>query len=435
MSVVARTKATGGPLDPNFLAWQTSLPVDRQLLEQDIRGSVAHVAVLEAAKLLSAGEAETLRVALAGLPARVASGDVELPLEEDVHMAVETWLRAAIGEVADKLHTGRSRNDQVVTDFMLWCREACDRLEHQARAVQDAARAWLTANGDVPMPTFTHRQVAIPVLARVWMQAALLDPLERDIKALSLARAELAACPLGAGAIAGSTLPTDPNVAARELGFARAHHNPMDAVGDRDWALSLLFVASRMSLHLSRFSTDIVEMVSDGMVKLGGAIACGSSMMPHKRNPDLFELVRAQAHLRFSELSALWNTVTAMGMGYHRDFQQDKEIAFANIHGVIKCLEMTVLGLGHIELVPERCLQALRDGDGIATDLCEALVAQGMAFRQAYGKIGALVVAQREKGKRLVDLQAADLDAHDLPHSLLSSLDLTKSAQVRAARY
>lgn len=435
MSSIARTAATGGALDPEFLAWQTSLPVDRRLLEVDVAGSVAHVEGLVAGGLLSREEGDTLQAALRSLPGKVARGEVELPLEEDVHMAVEVWLRATVGEVADKLHTGRSRNDQVATDLKLWTRQAIGRLLEALDLLDARLDEWSEAQGDVAMPAYTHRQVAIPVLARLWIDAALREPLARDRRLLAVVEDEVADSPLGAGAIGGNTLPIDPWVPARELGFASPPRNPLDAVGSRDHALTLAFACARISQHLARFSADVVELSSDGLLTLGGAVACGSSMMPHKRNPDLFELVRGQAALRQGELVALLTTFQGLGTGYHRDLQQDKQVIFASVDGTVDCLQMIGLGLQHLELLADRCRLALERGDAIATDLTEHLVAQGMPFRTAYQKIGALVASQRAKGKRLVELTAEDLEQAELPPSLLEQLDVVASARKRAARY
>jgi argininosuccinate lyase len=350
-------------------------------------------------------------------------------------MAVEVWLREAVGDLADKLHTGRSRNDQVATDLKLWTRAAIGRLLEALERLDVGVEAWIKAQGDTPMPAYTHRQVAIPVLARLWIGAALREPLARDRRLLAVVEDEIADSPLGAGAIGGNTLPIDPWVPARELGFRSPPRNPLDAVGSRDHALTLAFACARIGQHLARFCADVVELASDGLVTLGGAVACGSSMMPHKRNPDLFELVRGQAALRQGELVALLTTFQGLGTGYHRDLQQDKQVLFASVDGTVDCLTMVGLGLAHLELLGDRCREALERGDAIATDLTEQLVAEGVAFRVAYQKIGALVASQRGKGKRLVDLTDEDLDAAELPRSLRSLLDVSASARTRAARY
>lgn len=433
---IARTAATGGALDPDFLEWSTSLPIDARLLEEDCRGSVAHVEGLRAGGLLTDDEAETLIGALKSLPAKVASGEVVLQAdEEDVHMAVESWLREAVGDVAGKLHTGRSRNDQVATDLKLWCRDAVGRLEAQIEGVLVAAAAWSNAHADVVMPAYTHRQVAIPTMAPLWMDGALTLGLQRDRALLSGVREELAESPLGGGAVGGTTLPVDTSVSAEALGFERPPFNPIDAIGQRDHALLLVFVCARIGLHLGRFSADVIELASDGLVKLGGAIAGGSSMMPHKRNPDLFELVRGQSALRQGELVQLMVTFQGLGAGYHRDLQQDKQVIFAAVDGVIDTLRMIEISLANFEVLAEPSMRALIAGDAVATDLCEGLVAGGMAFRDAYGKVGALVAAQRDAGKRLADLTAGDLEAAGLDPALTERLDPVAAARRRAARF
>jgi len=436
MSSIARTAATGGDLDPDFLEWSTSLPVDCRLLEVDCRGSVAHVLGLKAAGLVTADEARTLTEALESLPGKVERGEVKLRAdEEDVHMAIEAWLRDEVGDVAAKLHTGRSRNDQVATDLKLWCRDAVDRVEAAIEGVLKEAAGWAERHGEVPMPSYTHRQVAIPVLGRIWMEGALVLGLRRDLALLSAVREELARSPLGAGAIGGTTLPIDTSVTAAALGFSAGPENPIDAVGERDHAFTLLFVCARIGLHIARISTDVIELSSDGLVTLGGAIAGGSSMMPHKRNPDLFELLRGQAALRRGELVALMGTFQGLGSGYHRDLQQDKEIVFRGVDGTLDVLRMMSIALRNFEPVEDACLAALAKGDAIATDLCEALVASGRPFREAYGEVGALVVRQRAAGLRLADLTPEDLRGLGLSAELLAQLNLRESARRRAARF
>jgi argininosuccinate lyase len=437
---IARTEATkgkgGGGLDPAFLAWQTSLPIDVRLLEVDVRGSIAHVASLVDAKLVTPEEGETLSNALRSLPGKVESGKVQLDQnEEDVHMAVEAWLHAEVGDVAKKLHTGRSRNDQVATDLKLWGRSAVAQIDAALNLVVERVDAWTDHYGEVAMPAYTHRQVAIPTLARIWIEAALTHPLARDQALLGAAADEMSISPLGAGAIGGNTLPIDASVSAHALDFAGPPENPIDAVGERDHALTLAFVCARIGLHLNRFCADMVELTSDGMVKLSSDIACGSSMMPHKKNPDLFELVRAQAALRHGELMGLLATFQGLGSGYHRDLQQDKTLLFSSVDGTLACLKMIAIALQSFELVPDVCLRALREGDAIATDLTEHLVAEGTPFREAYQKVGSLVASQRERGKRLVDLTAADLETAGLPASLLERLDPAASAVRRAKKF
>ncbi len=350
-------------------------------------------------------------------------------------MAVEAWLHQEIGPLASKLHAGRSRNDQVATDLKLWSRTAVASVRQSVADVRQQIDAWSDKHGDLPMPAYTHRQVAIPVLAKLWIDAALTQPLRRDLALLRAVDDELATSPLGAGAIGGTTLPLDPKVTAADLGFLRPHENPIDAVGNRDHALTLTFVCTRISLHLARFATDVVELCADGLASLSGAVACGSSMMPHKRNPDLFELVRGHAAVRQGELSSLLTMFHGLGSGYHRDLQLDKQLLFAGVDGVNSCLQMVALGLREMTLQPDKCLGALRDGDAIATDLAEALVCDGMAFRDAYQCVGRLVARQRNNRKRLVDLTVDDLRAENLPAMLLEHLDVKASAERRASRY
>jgi argininosuccinate lyase len=434
MSSIARTAATGGGLDPEFLRWSTSLPVDQRLLEADCRGSEAHVEGLRVAGLLNAEEAKQLTAALRALPHRIARGEIELPAEEDVHMAIEAVLRAEIGPVADKLHTGRSRNDQVATDFKLWCKDAVENIADAIENVANAADRWSQRFGNTVVPSYTHRQVAIPVLGDIWIEGALVAGLRRDYALLDAVRGELQESPLGAGAIAGTTLPIDKEANALRLGFARGPSNPIDAVGTRDYASLLVFACARIGQHLGRFCADVVELAADGLVKIGGPVAGGSSMMPHKRNPDLFELVRGEAALRLGDLASFMALFHGLGAGYHRDLQHDKNIVFRAVDGLHGCLRMIALGIDHLEPVQDACIEVLARGDAIATDLCELLVAHGKAFRDAYRTVGALVVRQRERGKRLVDLSAEELAGLGLPEEALDCLDIVAAAHRRSGR-
>ena len=430
MATIARTSVIDGDLNPDFLEWQSSLDIDHRLLREDVEGSLAHIQVLLAAKLLEQSDAETLTRALEGLPNKVEAGDVVLPKEEDIHMAIESWLRTEIGEVADRLHTARSRNDQVAVDMKLWCRKARVQLGSAIQRVLFAVEKWNKEYGEVAMPCYTHRQVALPIQAQVWTNAALSLPLKRDLRWLDHLDEELRSCPLGAASIAGSTLPIDPRIAAEQLGFASRFENSIDAVGDRDYLCTLVFICSRIGIHLSRFCGDVVEFASDNLLVIGSAIACGSSMMPHKRNPDLFELVRAQAAMRQGDLVGIMGLFHGLGSGYHRDLQLDKTVVFRAFDQTMECLRMIDLGVRHLQCNQEVCSQTLSRNDAIATDLCETLVRLGMPFRQAYGKIGRLVAQQRSCGKRLMDLQVSDLETVGLPLELLERLDVKRSAEV-----
>jgi len=435
VSSIARTAATGGDLDPSFFAWQTSLPFDRRLLPEDLEGSRAHVRGLLRAGLVTRDEADRLLAGLAELADEAAAGRLTLPDEEDVHMAVERCLRERLGAVADKLHTGRSRNDQVATDLALWSRRAVRALQAAIDDLLAAAERLAQRHGDVPMPAYTHRQVAIGVLAATWIDAALGRPLARDRRLLDAVLDELDECPLGAGAIAGTTLPLDREATAADLGFSRGPTNPMDAVGARDGALALVFACQRILSHLARFAADMVELCADGLWALDGAIACGSSMMPHKKNPDLFELVRGRAALGLGDLAALAALFHGLGTGYHRDLQYDKIVLFRAIDGTRDALAMITLSLGHVAPDADACRRALERGDAIATDLTELLVARGVPFREAYRRVGALVAAQRAKGARLVDLRADELTEAGFPAEAASLLDVAHAARRRAARW
>jgi argininosuccinate lyase len=395
--ILAKTEAAGDRgLLPEVLAFTSSLPLDRQLLREDLAGSLAHLTMLARCGIVPHQAALALRgelVKLWDLDPR------ELPAEEDVHMAVEARLNAALGETAGMLHTARSRNDQVALDLRLHVREQA------ARALDDLGRllgslvARAREERDTILPSYTHRQRAQPV-SLAYVLCGYGAMFARDAETLRGVLAAADAMPLGVGAIAGTSLPIDREITRNLLRFSRLTENGLDTVGDRDFALDFAYAAARGLLHASRVATDVIDFCSAefGFAKLEGSIACGSSMMPQKRNPDVFELIRGKAGRAIGNLTGLLVTVKGLPGGYNRDLQEDRQPVLETgplLHAVFSLLRV---GLEHVKFDPETTLRAVESDYTQATDLAEALALKGVPFRTAYQLVGKLVRSCQEQG-------------------------------------
>jgi len=386
-------------LHPELLAFSSSLELDVQLLKEDILGSLAHLTMLSRRGIIPADAAAELRRGLLAIRDAAAAGTLELPAEEDVHMAVEATLHKTVGEPAKILHTARSRNDQVALDLKLHVREQSTiLLEGIAKLVKTlvdrAAREM-----DTFLPAYTHRQRAQPISLAYWF-ASYAAMFARDLQAFEFVRDQADSLPLGVGAIAGTTLPTDREITRELLGFSRLTVNGLDTVGDRDFALDYSYAAARFLLHASRLSTDMVDFTSAefGFAKLDDEIACGSSMMPQKKNPDAFELIRGKSGKAVGNLVNLLVTVKGLPGGYNRDLQEDRGPLLETgplVGGVLSILQ---LALPRVHFQPERCLGALEEDATQATDLAEALVKKGLPFRTAYQAVGKLVRRCQDQG-------------------------------------
>ncbi len=408
-SVVAKTDAAGGAtLHPQVLAFSSSLKLDRALLKEDLIGSLAHIAMLARQKLVPEADARAIHLGLVSLWDDAAKGVLKLPDEEDVHMAVEAELHARIGAPSQVLHTARSRNDQVATDLRLWTREQCARTLHSISALVTQLLQYAEAGREVVLPAYTHRQRAQPISLAYWW-ASWAAGLLRDAEAFGFVLGQSDTLALGVGAISGTSMDTDRESVRKALGFARMTQNGLDTVGDRDFALDFLYASTRLLVRLGRLSTDLIDFSSKefGFVTLGGEIACGSSMMPHKRNPDVFELLRGKSGSAIGALTGLLATVKGLPGGYNRDLQEDRGPLLEMGTRVDECLSVLRLALKNIAFEPEVCRAALEDGSTQATDLAEALVKKGVAFRDAYQAVGRLVRASREQNLALAKLTAA----------------------------
>ncbi len=400
MSVLAKTEAAGGgSLHPDVLSFSSSLADDRALLREDMVGSLAHVIMLAKTGIIPVVEARALKDALQIMWDEDERGELHLPEEEDVHMAIEALLGQRLGPTAKMLHAARSRNDQVATALRLHVREHSLEIESALIDLVGLLIARAKEDRDLLIPSYTHRQRAQLVSVAHYC-LAWASMFQRDIETFAFVRGQANFCPLGSGAIAGSTLPVDRELTARLLGFDGATANARDTVGDRDFITDYLYAASRFLVHSSRLATDMVDFSTSefGFVELDDEIACGSSMMPQKKNPDVFELVRGKSGPQIGALVALLVTAKGLPSGYNRDLQEDRRPLLdtsIRLRGVLDALHVA---LPLLRFRRDKCLQAASDSTLLATDIAEALVKRGVAFRAAYEAVGKLVrLAAAEK--------------------------------------
>ncbi len=411
---VARTDATGaGELDPVILAFTTSLGADKALYAADIAGSLAHVRMLEDRRILSPEDAAAIRRGLKGIYDEAEAGTLSWAQEEDIHMAIEVELTRRIGEPGRRIHTARSRNDQIALDARLFLREcAAGTLELLARAIEVLDAKASSEEGRFLLPAYTHRQRAQPV-SLAYVLAAYAQMLARDLRQFGNVLDALDECPLGSGAVSGTSLPTRRERTAELLGFSRLTANALDTVGDRDFALDYGYAVSRSLIHLSRISQDLVDYASQefGFIELSNDISFGSSMMPQKKNPDLFELIRGKSAHGIGALTSLLAMVKGLPVGYVRDLQEDKLSYLTTAGNLSQCLTAFTRGFQGVRFRQERMAAALEGGETQATDLAERLVSRGLPFRSAYQAVGALVRQCGKAGKRLEAAGAAELEA------------------------
>jgi len=394
-------------------AFTSSLAVDRHLYPYDIAGSIAHVRALVRARLLTAAEGQRLLRGLERVRRELDADRFRFKSsDEDIHMAIERRLTELVGPIGGKLHTGRSRNDQVALDLRLWLRAECDRLAGAVRALERALVAAAAAHRTVILPGYTHLQRAQPVLLAHHLLAHR-EMLVRDRGRFLDCQARADELPLGAGALAGAGFPLDRARIARELGFARLSANSLDAVGDRDAAVEFLGACAITAVHLSRLGEELVLWASDefGFVELPDAFATGSSMMPQKKNPDVAELVRGKTGRVIGALVALLTTLKGLPLAYNRDLQEDKAMLFDASRTVGDSLGVLSAMVPRLRFRAER-MAAAADGLLLATDLADALVERGVAFRRAHDIVGGLVRHCLRTGTGLRDLGAATLARH-----------------------
>jgi argininosuccinate lyase len=408
------------PPDPGMWAYAWSLPVDRRLWREDVAGSRAHVRALVRAGVLGRDEGEALLDGLAKIAAELAGGSFRwLDSDEDVHSAVERRLTELAGPLGGKLHTGRSRNDQVATDLALWLKGAHAAAAVSCAELMEALVATARRHAGVVLPGLTHLQPAQPVLWGFQL-AAHATALARDAGRFRDAARRADVCPLGAGAIAGSSFPLDPAATARDLGFAAAFDNAMDATASRDAVAELEAAAAIAMVDVSRLAEDAALWAGRGWVRLPDAWATGSSMLPQKRNPDVAELARGRTGTVIGRLAGLLATLKGLPLAYARDLQEDKAGAF-EVADTLTATMAAMAGLvGGLEPDRERMRAAAAEGETTAVDVAEALVRAGVPFREAHGAVGAAVRLASSRGGRLADLPAEDLRAL---HPALAEVD------------
>jgi len=393
-----------------------SLDVDRRLWPEDIEGSCAWVQGLLRAGVLAVGEAATLDSGLRRVGQKLERAfPVDAP-DEDIHTLVERMLYEEVGAVAGKLHTGRSRNDQVATDARLWTLRACTRIERELRAVQLALVDQAADNVDVLMPAYTHMRRAQPVRVAHWLLSHFWA-LQRDRERLAGAVDRVSVLPLGSGAISGCGFAVDRTLLKELLGFRHVSRNSIDAVGDRDWVCEVLFVTSMVATHLSRLAEDLIIFSSDEFryIELPEAFTTGSSLMPQKRNPDGLELARGLAARSIGELTAALAMLKGTPSGYNKDFQEDKRLLFGAVDVMEMLLPTTRETIAGLRFVPERLARALEDEAMLATDLADELVRRGVPFREAHSAVGRLLRAADQRGVQMSRLPASVwAEAHPL---------------------
>ncbi len=398
--------------DTRFKEFNDSLRFDYRLAEQDIVGSIAWSKALLSVGVLSAEEQQKLELALNELKLEVMEDPHQILRSdaEDIHSWVEQQLISKVGDLGKKLHTGRSRNDQVATDLKLWCRQqgqqlliALDRL--QSQMVQVAKQHQGTV-----LPGYTHLQRAQPVTFAHWC-LAYVEMFERDYLRLSDALQRLDTCPLGSGALAGTAYPIDREQLAHNLGFHRATRNSLDSVSDRDHVMELMSVASISMLHLSRLAEDMIFYNSgeSNFIELADTVTSGSSLMPQKKNPDALELIRGKTGRVYGALAGMMMTVKALPLAYNKDMQEDKEGLFDALDTWNDCMEMAALCFDGIKVNGERTLEAAKQGYANATELADYLVAKGIPFREAHHIVGVAVVGAIAKGCALEELSLQEL--------------------------
>jgi argininosuccinate lyase len=394
-----------GKLDPAAWALNSSIGFDRRLASQDVRGSIAWARALEKASILTPDELRQIHDGLSAVRREFESQNFTfLESDEDIHTAVERRLGELIGSLAGKLHTGRSRNDQVSTDLRLWLLEALEGIDVAIQGLQGALVERAEADLDLLMPGYTHLQRAQPILLSHWWLSHFW-PLQRDRQRLAQLRERTSVLPLGSGALAGTPFPIDRAALADDLGFAEISLNSLEAVSDRDFVAEFLFYAALIGTHWSRLAEAMIlfSTAEFGYFELSDAFATGSSIMPQKKNPDVFELARGKAGALLGHLTGLMTTLKGLPSAYDKDLQEDKVPVFDACDTLAAVLPVLAGALRTLTVHPAR-MRAAIDSSMMATDLADYLVEQGMPFRQAYALVGQAVQHAYARGKPLDSL-------------------------------
>lgn len=423
-----------GGMDELARRFNASLGFDGRLYEEDIRGSIAWARAIGQAGVLSPAEVTTLVDGLAQIRAEFVAGTIVFEAaDEDIHSVVERRLTELVGPVGGKLHTGRSRNDQVATDFRLWVMGVVDQLLDHITNLQRALLESARANLNLPMPGYTHLQHAQPITWGHWALSHFW-PLTRDTKRFKAARSAASVLPLGSGALAGTPFPIDRAALAAELGFEAVSQNSMDGVSDRDFAADFLYAAAMTGIHLSRLSEQLILFSSRefGFVQLADAYATGSSLMPQKKNPDTLELTRGKSGRLLGHLMGLLATLKGLPSTYDKDLQEDKEPVFDAFDTLAIALPVMAGVVSTLHLRPQRMAAQLEPGL-LATDLADYLVRRGVPFREAHELVGVVVRLAETRGVEITELETADFQSIS-PHfgeDVLGVFDITAALAAR----
>lgn len=398
------------PTDSDLRALNDSIDFDKRLYKQDIQGSIAYAGALVGAGILTPDEAQTIQDGLRQVLAEFEGNTfVFQPGDEDIHTAVERRLVELVGAVGGKLHTGRSRNDQVATDFRLWVMDAIKAMDERIKALQITLIQQAEQHTESLMPGYTHLQPAQPITAGHWLMT-FFWMLSRDRDRLADILRRVSVLPLGAGALAGTPLNIDRAALAKELGFTSYSHNSLDAVSDRDFVAETLFALSLMATHLSRLAEDVIVYSNPlfGFITLNDRYSTGSSLMPQKRNADPMELARGKTGRLIGNLTGFLTTLKGLPSSYNKDLQEDKEALFDSFDHLHLLLPVITAIIDTLKLNPDKMCAALNE-EMLATDLADYLVKKGMAFREAHHVSGRAVRLAAEKGVQLSQLSLTDL--------------------------
>jgi argininosuccinate lyase len=399
------------PVSELVKRYTASVFFDCRMAAQDIRGSLAHAKMLARQKIISAQDLAEIERGMAQIAGEIERGEFQWSLDaEDVHLNIEKRLTALVGDAGKRLHTGRSRNDQVATDIRLWLRDTIDSIDGLLRNLQSALLDVAETHAETPLPGFTHLQVAQPVTFGHHL-LAYVEMLARDRTRFTDARKRMNRLPLGAAALAGTTFPIDREFVAKELGFDGVCENSLDAVSDRDFAIEFCAASSLVMTHVSRFSEELILWMSPrvGFIDLADRFCTGSSIMPQKKNPDVPELARGKTGRVYGHLMGLLTLMKGQPLAYNKDNQEDKEPLFDTADTLVDTLRIFADMVPGIRVKPENMAAALRQGYATATDLADYLVKKGLPFRDAHEAVARAVRAAEAKGCDLADLPLAEL--------------------------
>ncbi|MFA5422570.1 MAG: argininosuccinate lyase [Phycisphaerae bacterium] len=405
----------GGKPDERMVDFVESLSVDARLYKYDVVGSIAHAQMLADNGLLSKDEFNQIKNALLEIAEQIEAGKFEFDKTcEDIHMAIEAALIEKTGDAGKKLHTGRSRNDQVATDIRLWMRDQIEIMQDKITVLQNVFVSQADKYVNDIMPAYTHMQRAQPISIAGYL-LSFVEQFERDFIRLGNCLNLLDVSPLGSGAAAGSTLELDRYSTAEQLGFCGISRNSLDAVSDRDFAAEFIFDCALISAHLSKLAEDLIIYCSNefGFVKIADAFCTSSSMMPQKKNPDALELIRGKCGSVYGSLMAMLTILKAQPSGYNRDLQEDKVHIFAASDTTEACIDMAAAIVGNIEFDTKKIAAGLDAGFMDATALAEYLVFKGVAFRKAHGIVGQLVAKCEKENKTLAQLSVDEFKSAD----------------------